>query len=94
MEGALAGERFLNEQEKALTRATEQALAARDLAETQYASGISDYLNVLDAQRSAYQNESQLLSVRRERLNAWIDLQLALGGGFGGADYTGRVELN
>ena len=94
VEGALAGERFLNEQEKALTRATEQALAARDLAETQYASGISDYLNVLDAQRSAYQNESQLLSVRRERLNAWIDLQLALGGGFGGADYTGRVELN
>jgi len=82
VESALANEVFLRERETALVEATEQAVAASELAESQYTRGIIDYLSLLDTQRSAYNTESQLISVRRERLNARIDLHVALGGGF------------
>lgn len=82
VEGALATERFLREQEAALAEATEQAIAARQLAEEQYASGLINLITLLEAQRRAYSNESALLTIRRQRLDARIDLYLALGGGF------------
>jgi len=82
VESALANEGFLREREAALVEATEQAIAASELAETQYSRGVIDYLSLLDTQRSAYDTESRLISVRRERLNARIDLHIALGGGF------------
>ncbi|MGH1364138.1 MAG: efflux transporter outer membrane subunit [Calditrichia bacterium] len=82
VESALANEGFLREREAALLEATEQAIAASELAETQYSRGVIDYLSLLDTQRSAYDTESRLISVRRERLNARIDLHVALGGGF------------
>lgn len=82
VESTLAREGFLQDREAALQTATEQAVAARDLAAEQYASGLSDFLSLLDAQRTAFDTESQLLSVQRERLDARIDLHLALGGGF------------
>ncbi len=82
VESALANEAFLQNRETSLLEATEQAIAASELAESQYSSGVIDYLSLLDAQRSAYNTESQLISVRRERLNARIDLHVALGGGF------------
>jgi NodT family efflux transporter outer membrane factor (OMF) lipoprotein len=82
VEVALTGERLLAEREAALQVATDQAIAARQLAEEQYAGGIRDFITMLETQRSAYETESQLLSVRRERLDARIDLHLALGGNF------------
>lgn len=82
VETALANQRFLAEREAALQVAVEQAVAARELAEAQYSRGISNFLNMLEAQRSAFQNESQLISVRRERLASRVDLHIALGGGF------------
>ena len=56
--------------------------AARTLAEDRYAKGLSDLITLLDAQRRAFDAESRLLSVRRLRLDARIDLHLALGGDF------------
>lgn len=82
VESSLANERFLRQRQEALETATEQAVAARQLAEDQYANGIIDLITMLDARRSAFASESQLLTVRRERLDARIDLYLALGGGF------------
>lgn len=82
VESALTSERLLADREAALEIATEQALAARKLAEDQYASGIRGFITMLDTQRSAYDTESQLLAVRRERLAARVDLHLALGGNF------------
>ena len=82
VESALASEHFLAGQQTALETATEQALAARRLAEERYTSGLTDLITMLSAQRSAYQAESQLLTVRRLRLDARIGLHLALGGGF------------
>lgn len=82
VESALANSRYLAERERALAEATRQAQAARDLAEEQYARGLSDVITLLEAQRQAYSSESQLIAVRRERLQARVDLYLALGGGF------------
>lgn len=83
VESALAAEAFLVERERALQNATEQSVAARDLAETRYASGLSDVITMLEAQRRASDAEGQYLSVRRQRLDARVDLYLALGGDFG-----------
>jgi outer membrane protein TolC len=82
VEHALAGEEFLTNQEKALKTATSEALAARTLAEERYAKGLSDLITLLDAQRRAFDAKSRLLSVQRLRLDARIDLYLALGGDF------------
>ncbi len=82
VESALSAEGFLAHRQEALEEATEQALAARRLAEERYTSGLTDLITMLDSQRRAYDAESRLLSVRRLRLDARIDLHLALGGGF------------
>ena len=86
VENALAAEGFLAKRQAALETATEQALAARRLAEDRYASGLVDLNTMLDAQRGAYASESQLIAVRRQRLENRVNLHLALGGGFTGPD--------
>jgi multidrug efflux system outer membrane protein len=85
VEQSLSGAAFLSRQEEALQTATTEAQAARALAEERYAKGLSDLITLLDAQRRAFDAESRLLSVQRLRLDARIDLYLALGGGFADA---------
>ena len=68
--------------EAALTRAVEQSQSARELAEDRYARGLDGIITLLSAQRDAFRSESQLLQIQRLRLDARIDLHLALGGGF------------
>ena len=82
VEATLAAAGFLAQQETALEVASEEALAARQLGEDRYARGLTDFIAVLEVQRRAYVAESELLSVRRQRLDNRIDLHLALGGGF------------
>lgn len=82
VESALAAEGHLARRQDALQIATEEALAARRLAEDRYRAGLADLITVLESQRRAYDAESRLLSVRRLRLDARIGLHLALGGGF------------
>ena len=82
VENALAGEEALQAREANLTIVSREAAAARTLSEDRYRRGITDLITMLSAQRSAHITESQLLSVRRQRLDARIDLHLALGGDF------------
>jgi NodT family efflux transporter outer membrane factor (OMF) lipoprotein len=82
VEAALAAEALLADREAALERAVEETAAARDLAEERYDLGLIDYLTVLETQRAALAAESALLEARRQRLDARVDLHLALGGGF------------
>ncbi len=82
VENALSSQSHLQEQERALQVAAEQALAARQLAETQYSSGLIDFITMLETQRAAFDTERQLLNAKLQRLQARIDLYLALGGGF------------
>jgi multidrug efflux system outer membrane protein len=65
VESALAAEKLLKEREMALHEAAEQAVAARNLADRRYVSGLSDLIPVLESQRRAFIAQSELLSVKR-----------------------------
>ena len=95
VETALALEGFLTRREEALTRAVEQSQSARELAEDRYARGLDGIITLLSAQRDAFRSESQLLQIRRLRLDARVDLHLALGGGFapGGREDPGKAPV-
>lgn len=82
VETSLAAEKYLEQREEAVENAAEQAMAARRLAQDRYARGLTDLIEVLEAQRRAFDSQSQLLSLRRQRLDNRIDLYLALGGDF------------
>lgn len=92
VEGALNAEGLLAEQERALATAAEEAVAARALAEERYARGLADLITLLEAQRGAFDAESRLLAVRRQRLHTRINLHLALGGGFALASQPAEIQ--
>ena len=92
VENALADQNFFRDRVSALAEATRQAVAARALAESEYGRGLSDFITMLDAQRSAFNSESQLLAARREQLTARVDLYVALGGGFRVHDLKDAME--
>lgn len=82
VESTLAAEQFLAQQEQALAVAATQSVEAERLSNERYDAGLVSYLAVLEAQRDAFVAQSQHLASRRQRLDARIDLYLALGGGF------------
>jgi multidrug efflux system outer membrane protein len=82
VEAAFSAEQTASRRETFLLEATHQSEAARRLAELQYTSGLVDYITVLETQRRALTSQSEYISVRRERLDARVNLHLALGGGF------------
>ena len=79
---AINDELRFTEQAEALSIASTEASYAQILAQDRYLRGLSNLTTLLDAQRRAYNAESQLLSVKRQRINARIKLILALGGDF------------
>jgi NodT family efflux transporter outer membrane factor (OMF) lipoprotein len=65
-----------------------QLTAARDtvqIARTQYRSGLTDYLGVLDAERSASRTREQLVIAEAELADAQLVLFRAIGGDFNSA---------
>lgn len=82
VEEALAAERFLALRERAVTRAAEEARAAHEIARRRYRAGLIDIVTLLESQRRAFEAESRRIAVRRLRLDARVNLILALGGGF------------
>ncbi len=70
------------EQRLQLIQAKSNALAkATADAALLYKSGMANYLEVITAQNNALQNDLEWITVKREKLNAAIDLYRALGGG-------------
>lgn len=59
---------------------------AVELSNTRYLSGMSDYLEVLQAQRQLFPAENSLAQTRFERLASLVQLYKALGGGWRLAD--------
>ena len=59
------------------TRALQRAL---ELAELRYKSGVSNYLEVLDAQRSLFDSQLALGQAQLRQLTASVQLYKALGG--------------
>jgi multidrug efflux system outer membrane protein len=78
---ALAQRGTIDEQldaQKSLVEATAQS---RRLSETRYFKGIDSFLNVLDAQRSCYGAQQNLILIRLARLTNQVTLYKVLGGG-------------
>ena len=92
VETQLAADGLLEEQTEAQAIAARNAVASADLAERRYDSGLSDYLTVLTSQVTSQQAQSQLLNVRRQQLDARVDLILALGGADGRASSVAPPE--
>lgn len=79
---ALVGLRLSRDQLAAQETQAQALRRAYSLAERRYESGVSSYLEVLDAQRGLFSAELGLVQVERQYLNATVQLYKALGGGW------------
>ena len=91
VESALVAVQRTAEQETLQAEAVQQARLAYSLAETRYRAGAVDLLTVLDAQRTLFSAEDQLVQVRLARLQAAVAMFKALGGGWQRSDTTGAA---
>lgn len=90
----LAAHHWLAEQEKqqAALVASEQDRAR--LANLRYEQGSSEYLDVLDAQRSLFTAEQMLLQLQQMRLSNMVGLYRALGGGVSQSDEKMTTDIS
>jgi len=77
---ALAGVRLTRDQLVAQATQVQALQRALALAEQRYRSGISSYLEVLDAQRGLFSAQLTHVQVQRQYLVSTVDLFRALGG--------------
>lgn len=75
----------LEQRQAEILREAERTLR---LVEVRYREGSDDLLSLLEAQRAVFQARDQLAQQRLDRLNAAVDLYLALGGGWQLGDTT------
>jgi NodT family efflux transporter outer membrane factor (OMF) lipoprotein len=80
VQDALAARERADAQTAALTTAVEQSQAAYALARTRFDAGATDFLTLLDAQRSLLSAQDALTGARLAQFTARIDLFKALGG--------------
>jgi len=73
---------YEQDRQSALARTVIASKRAATLAQDRYQSGVGDFLDVLEAQRQAYDAEDQLVSSKGTSLRALIALYKALGGGW------------
>ena len=79
VENALSGEQLFKDEEAELELATKASESAAKRSWERYQRGVEGIFVTLDAQRRAFEAESRLLSVRKERIFNRINLYLALG---------------
>ncbi len=91
VETALSNDRQLADQEVALRAASEESIAAEELAMEQYRAGLVDIITLLEAQRRSFNAQNSLIQVSAERVRNRIDLYLALGGDFD-IDYPSKIR--
>ncbi|HVO36348.1 MAG TPA: efflux transporter outer membrane subunit [Gemmatimonadales bacterium] len=80
---ALAGVRAARDQAVAEQTQATALRRALDLAQVRYDTGVSNYLEVLDAQRSLFDAELAASQAQLQQLTAAVELYKALGGGWG-----------
>ncbi len=82
VENALAAESFLGTRADALAKTADLSKRAYLRSLEEFNNGTGDLLTVLTSQQRLFTSRSQLLTVRRLRLDNRADLYLALGGSF------------
>jgi multidrug efflux system outer membrane protein len=89
VESALAALRILEQQHESQLRAVTSAERAEQLATSRYRTGLTNVLELVDAQRTRLQVERVRLAVRQQQMLASVALIRALGGG-----WEGRQDAN
>lgn len=92
VEDALSDLSTLSFQNDAVNRAVISARDTATLANERYQKGLSNYLDVVDAQRTALQAERQETQLRGQRVVSTILLAKALGGGWENPEHTQAAE--
>lgn len=82
VENALDNDRTLAARVQFTEIAAENAIAAERVALEQYSQGLIPIATLLQSQRSSLTQQSQLLSIKKQRINNRIALYLSLGGDF------------
>jgi outer membrane protein TolC len=82
VETTLAAEAYLLREYEKLALAADEASSAETLAWDRYRNGTAEFIDTLDAQRTAAAARSRLLALRSFLLQNRVDLYLALGGPF------------
>lgn len=82
VENALDQDKTLAQRVAFTATAAENAVAAERVALEQYSQGLIPIATLLQSQRQSLTQQSQLLSIKRQRINNRIALYLALGGDF------------
>jgi multidrug efflux system outer membrane protein len=77
---SLAEEHFTAMQLQAQRDLAEATAEAYQLSKLRYEQGIDGYLQVLDAQRSDYEAQQSLISLKQQKMGAELNLYKALGG--------------
>ena len=80
MEDNLDAVRVLAQREMILETAAEEAGTAYALSQLQYSEGEIDLIDVLNFQQRLFSAERNLVTVRRQRIDQWVALNLSLGG--------------
>jgi multidrug efflux system outer membrane protein len=78
---ALAGYRKTGEQRGQQEQLVATLRDAAGLSTDRYRGGVDSYLQVLDAQRSLFRSELDLVTLQRQELASIVELYRALGGG-------------
>lgn len=78
---ALAQRDTIEEQVAAQTARADSAQVASRLSEARYRVGVTNFITALDAQRTAYAAQQQLVTTRLARASNLVDLYRSLGGG-------------
>jgi multidrug efflux system outer membrane protein len=87
---ALSGLRLFRDQLVAQTTQVQALGRAFALAQRRYESGVSSYLEVLDAQRGLFSAQLALVQLQRQYLGATVRLYKALGGSWSRPGPAGR----
>jgi multidrug efflux system outer membrane protein len=87
---ALAGVHATRDQVAAQETQARALRRALELADMRYQTGVANYLEVLDAQRSLFDAELALSQAQLSQLTAAVQLYKALGGSWTGARAAGR----
>ncbi|MDG1438774.1 MAG: TolC family protein, partial [Emcibacteraceae bacterium] len=82
VEDALDQDRSLAARAQHTELAVENAVAAERVALEQYSQGLIRIATLLQSQRSSLTQQSQLISIKKQRINNRISLYLSLGGDF------------
>jgi multidrug efflux system outer membrane protein len=82
VEDTLSGLRYLSDQSTVLQDGVSASRQATDLSRLRYRQGVSDYFEVIDAERSALEQQIQWSQVRAQRFVTTVLLIKALGGGW------------